>query len=186
MLETEFKAMLTEERFNVLRSMFEWDHVIEQTNSYYADSSMLLKQHGITLRVRTIDGLSRIQVKVHKNADSPLQICEENEFETDAIPESFTAEETENLTGLHVPASLLGSLTTHRYSLMYCDGVEICLDKSDYLGKTDYEIEIEYTGEIPQELKAKLAGAGIEFKAAAVGKMTRFMQRLNDVIHGAE
>ena len=65
MLETEFKAMLTEEQFNALRSMFEWDHVIEQTNSYYADSSMLLKQHGITLRVRTIDGLSKIQVKVH-------------------------------------------------------------------------------------------------------------------------
>ena len=186
MLETEYKAMLTPEQYEAIEKMFVWDKVIEQTNSYYADPKMLLKRGGITLRVRTIDGVSRIQVKVHKNELSPLQISEESEFETDTIPDGFTAEEVERMTGISVPASLLGSLTTKRNSLMYCDGVEICLDKSDYLGKTDYEIEVEYTGEIPDSLRAALAGAGVSFTDAAVGKMTRFMRRLNDVIHGAE
>ena len=186
MLETEFKSMLTEEAYKQLESMFEWDEIKEQINSYYSDPSLLLKSNGITLRVRTKDGVNKIQVKVHKNADSPLQICEESEFETDGIPESFSAEEVKNMTGVETPASLLGSLTTLRHSLMYTDGVEICLDKSDYLGTTDYEIEIEYTSEIPDSLKETLSGAGVKFSAPAVGKCTRFMVRLNDIIHGAE
>ncbi len=186
MLETEFKAMLTQEQYNDLDRMFKWDWVKEQTNSYYADPSMLLKKHGITLRIRTINGISKIQVKAHKNENSPLQICEETEFDTETIPNKFAADEVEHMTGISAPASLLGSLTTLRHSLMYSDGVEICLDKSDYLGKTDYEIEVEYTSEIPDSLKEKLADAGIEFKDAAVGKMTRFMQRLNDVMHGED
>ena len=186
MLETELKCMLTEEEYKRLETMFDWDWVKEQVNSYYSDPSLLLKKHGITLRVRTKDGISKIQIKVHKNSDSPLQICEESEYDIDHIPECFTEDEVEKMTGIRTKASLLGSLTTLRHSLMYCDGVEICLDRNDYLDKTDHELEVEYTGEMPDELRAKLSGAGIEFRDPAVGKCTRFMVRLSDIIHGAE
>lgn len=186
MLETELKCMLTREQYERLEQRFSWDWVKEQINTYYTDSSNTLKKNGITLRVRTKDGASVIQVKVHKNENSPLQICEEAEFPTDKIPDSFSAEECKKMTGLDISAHSLGSLTTLRHSLFYCDGVEICLDKNDYLDKTDYEIEVEYTKAIPEELTDILRGEGVEFKAAAVGKCTRFMQRLAAVIRGEE
>ncbi len=186
MLETELKCMLTEEEYDRLKTMFRWDWVKEQVNSYYSDPSLLLKKHGITLRVRTKDGISKIQVKAHKNAGSPLQICEESEYGINCVPDSFTADEVEKMTGLRTEASLLGSLTTLRHSLMYCGGVELCLDKNDYLDRTDYELELEYTKDIPDTLKNALADAGIGFSAPAVGKCTRFMQRLGELIRGAE
>ncbi|MGN0163124.1 MAG: CYTH domain-containing protein [Candidatus Ornithomonoglobus sp.] len=186
MLETELKCMLDEHTYLELEKMFEWDWVKEQINSYYTDPHNELKKNGITLRVRTKDNVNKIQIKVHKNANSPLQICEEAEFNTPDIPESFTPGQVMEMTGLEVPAALLGSLTTLRHSLMYTDGVEICLDKNDYLDKTDYEIEVEYTKEIPAELMNKLSAAGVRFEAAAVGKCTRFMQRLAAILRGEE
>ncbi|MGN1115767.1 MAG: CYTH domain-containing protein [Candidatus Ornithomonoglobus sp.] len=186
MLETELKCMLDEQTYLELEKMFEWDWVKEQVNSYYTDPHNKLKKNGITLRVRTKDNMNKIQIKVHKNADSPLQICEEAEYDIPDIPEGFPAERVKKMTGLEVPAALLGSLTTLRHSLMYTDGVEICLDKNDYLDKTDYEIEVEYTKDIPDELMEKLSSAGVRFEAAAVGKCTRFMQRLAGILRGEE
>ena len=67
---------------------------------------------------------------------------------------------------------------------MWNDNVEICLDKSEYLDRCDYEIEIEYTGEMPKELMDELASMGVEFKEKSVGKYTRFINRLMELIHG--
>ena len=186
MLETELKCMLTKEQYERLEKAFSWDWVKEQVNSYYSDLKNELKKNGITLRVRTKDNVNKIQVKVHKNANSPLQICEEAEFPIDNIPDGFTAEECEKMTGFALPVTCLGSLTTLRHSLFYCDGVEICLDKNDFLDKTDYEIEIEYTKDIPNELTDILRGCGVEFKAASVGKCSRFMMRLAAILRGEE
>lgn len=184
MLETELKCMLDKETYDRLEATFTWDEVFEQVNSYYTDPSGQLKKNGITLRVRTKGGKDIIQVKTHKNADSPLQIAEEAEFEANGIPERFSADDVLKMTGIEVPASLLGSLTTQRHSLIFCDGVEICLDKNDYLDKTDYEIEIEYTREIPDELTELLRIAGVEFTVPAVGKCSRFMIRLAKILKG--
>lgn len=186
MLETELKCMLTKEQYERLENIFTWDWVKEQINSYYTDSKNELKRNGITLRVRTKDNVSKIQVKIHKNEASALQICEESEFETNTIPDGFTAEECKRMTGIALPVVRLGSLTTLRHSLIYCDGVEICLDKNNYLDKTDYEIEIEYTKEIPAKLMDILCSEGVEFKAAATGKCSRFMMRLASIMHGEE
>lgn len=184
MLETELKCMLTYEQYNQIRLMFDWDCVKEQVNHYYSDSQNLLKRNGITLRVRTKDGINKIQVKKHTNTVSSLQVSEETEFETGNIPDDFSCDEVEKMTGLAVSATLLGSLSTLRHSLFYAEGVEICLDKNDYINKTDYEIEIEYTEKIPLELLDKLKECGVEFTDIAVGKCTRFMKRLAAFLHG--
>lgn len=184
MLETELKCMLDEETYLRLEKLFDWDWVKEQVNSYYTDRENLLKQNGITLRVRTKDGKNKIQIKAHKNADSPLQICEEAEYDTAEIPENFTADEVEKMTGIHAEASLLGSLSTLRHSLIYGGNTEICLDKNEFLDRTDYEIELEYTGSVPEELLEQLKAHGVEFSEPAVGKCTRFMRRLYAIIHG--
>lgn len=182
MIETELKAMLSYDQYEILMDMFTWDSAVSQTNHYYTDKSGELKNHGITFRIRTIDNKSVIQVKKHTNSNSPLQICEENEFEIDFIPQEFSQNEIKEMTGIEISTSYIGDLTTIRNSCMYCDGVEICLDKNDYLDTTDYEIEIEYTSPIPDELLTKLAEAGVTFNKPSRGKFSRFMTQLLSII----
>ncbi len=180
MLETELKAMLTKSQYEALKNIFSWDDVKEQTNSYYIAPDNFQKKHGITFRVRTIDGVHTIQVKKHHPKQGALQIAEETEYVVDAIPQIFNEDETEKYTGIRTVASFIGELMTKRNSCIFCDGVEICLDKSTYLETTDYEIEIEYTKNIPQELLDTLAQNGVLFDTPTPGKFSRFMNRLKN------
>ena len=178
MQETELKAIISENQYNMLETKFLWDSIKEQTNSYYISPDNSLKRNGITFRIRTIDNKHTIQIKKHPAKDRALQISDESEYEIDHIPYEFNQDEVNAYTGISVPVSLIGELTTLRHSFMFSDGVEICLDKSFYLGQTDYEIEIEYTKPIPDELFAKLSDIGIDFSKKCVGKFSRFMNRL--------
>ena len=63
MLETELKAMLTLDEYNTIKNMFDWDSSKEQINSYYTDANGALKSNGITMRIRTKDGVNKIQIK---------------------------------------------------------------------------------------------------------------------------
>lgn len=180
MLETELKAMLDKKQYNTIKDMFLWDSVKEQTNSYYIAPDNILKKHGITFRVRTKDDIHTVQVKKHQPKQGALQIAEETEFAIDSIPDTFCEADMLKYTGIETSASLIGELTTLRHSLFFCDGVEICLDKSTYLDCMDYEIEIEYTTPIPDELIKKLADNGICFDKPTPGKFSRFMNRLKN------
>ena len=134
MLETELKAMLTKSQFDKIKEIFTWDSIKNQINSYYISPDNLLKKHGITLRIRTIDNTHILQVKKHTSKNGALQISEESEFEIDAIPIELTDDDVYKYTGIKTTASLIGDLTTTRYSCFYTPEVEICLDKSTYLG----------------------------------------------------
>ena len=175
MLETEYKSLLTEEEYSRIAGHFDWDSIKEQTNHYYSDDDKILAKNRVMFRVRIKDGKSVIQVKLHKNAGSPLQICEELEYSVDGVPETIT--DGEKYTGIKTgELKKLGSTVTLRHSKMWDSKTEICLDKTEYLGIIDYEIEIEYTGEeIPAELSAELTALGIEFKGSSIGKYTRFL-----------
>ncbi len=184
MRETELKCMLDEQIYLKLKALFDWDWVKEQENHYYSDAVGELRKNGITFRVRTKDGINKLQLKMHKNNNSPLQICDELEYPIDSVPDKFTSQQVNELTGIDTDVSRLGSLKTLRHSLFYCDGVEICLDKNEFLDKTDYEIELEYTQEIPQTLLALLKDNGVDFTAPCKGKCSRFMTRLAQIIKG--
>lgn len=180
--ETELKCMLTESEYILLKSIFTRLSAKEQVNYYYSDTQGLLRKNGITFRIRTKDGINRLQLKIHKKSSGALQVCDEYEYPIENIPDGFDSESVKKLTGLDTPVFLLGSLTTLRHSCFYCDGVEICLDKNDYLGITDYEIEIEYTETIPPELLEIFSRNGIVFKSQASGKCSRFMKRLSRTV----
>ena len=74
-------------------------------------------------------------------------------------------------------ADLAGSLHTQRKLCTDFDHVEICLDKSEYLGLTDYELELEYTADYPEKPLEILKNAGITQGQAVIGKYARFMER---------
>ncbi len=178
MLETEYKSLLTRAEYEKIAEHFIWDCSFTQTNNYYGDADGILAKNRVMVRVREKDGKSVIQVKLRKNTGSPLQICEELEFPCPGAPDELA--DSERYTGIKTGAlKKLGASVTLRRSKMWDDKTEICLDKTEYLGITDYEIEVEYTGsEMPAALRAELGTLGIKFKAASIGKYTRFLNAL--------
>ncbi len=181
MLETEYKSLLTKSEYEKIAAHFTWDSIFTQTNHYYGDADGILEKNRIMLRVREKDGGSVIQVKLHKNAGSPLQICEELEFPASGVPDTIV--DGEKYIGIKTgELQNLGCTVTKRHSKMWDEKTEICLDKTEYLGTTDYELEIEYIGGgIPPGLHTELDMLGIEFKAASVGKYTRFLNRAREI-----
>ena len=180
MTETELKTIVTKDQYDIINATFNWEDIKTQINSYYISPDNILKKHGITFRVRTINGEHILQIKKHSGRDGALQVSEETEFPIESIPDEFREDEVFKFCGIKVQASLIGDLKTIRKSVFFADGVEVCLDKSEYLGTTDYEIEIEYTSPIPQELLDILYNEGVTFDKPCTGKFSRFMNRLLD------
>ncbi|MGN0650791.1 MAG: CYTH domain-containing protein [Oscillospiraceae bacterium] len=146
MVENEFKLMLNEEQYCRIKSAFEWDDRVEQTNYYYDNASLDLSERHITCRVRRIGSEHFLQMKLPNGAaysrielESPLG---------NTLPEIITADMMQKLCGAeNLPeVMLLGSLQTTRLCKHF-EGAEIDLDKSVYFNQTDYELEIEFTDE---------------------------------------
>ena len=87
------------------------------------------------VRIRVVGEVAKIQVKLHKNENSPLQICEENGFETEEVPDIINAELAKEITGEDVGRLYkMGCAVTIRNSLVH-NGSELCLDKTTYFDK---------------------------------------------------
>lgn len=183
MLETELKSIISKETYDKIKAMYPWDSEKLQENHYYADASGILGANRTVFRIRKKDGVFKIQLKIHKNENSPLQICEETEFGCTGAPEKISTEESKKYTGEDIGELIkIGFNITRRCSFMWNDSTEICLDKTDYFDVTDYEIEIEYTGEKPSALIEELGRAGVNFDSPSVGKYTRFIQRFKELM----
>lgn len=182
MLETEFKSIIDEETYENVKNAYKWDYAQLQTNTYYTDKNGILGKNKIMVRVREKNGVFKVQVKSHKNAGSPLQICEETEFDISLLPEMISSEDAEKYTGMQVGELYkVGKLSTLRHSLMRFENVEICLDKSNYFDCEDLEIEVEYTGELPDIVMRELDKLGVKFDKPTVGKYTRFLNRMKEL-----
>ncbi len=175
MTETEIKSIIDETTYKQAIKAFKWDSVKEQTNYYYTDKNGILREKRIMVRVRVVDGIPKIQIKLHKNENSPLQICEENEYETDCVPDVIDSEKAREITGIDTGELYkMGFASTVR-NLKYHNGSELCLDKTTYFDKTDYEVEVEYEDKMSADLLMKLTSLGIAFNKKCVGKFSRFL-----------
>ena len=177
MLEKEVKIMLTEEEYERCGGLFEFGAALRQVNNYYY--SPKCAERGISVRVREVGGEVLLQVKIPVSTEGSLAVREELERKLHFVPERIGPETLDEVCGVADEAVLQGSLETWR-RICRLDGVEICLDRNEYLGVTDYEIELEYTGEYPQELIDKLAAAGIAADKPQRSKLGRFLSRLNE------
>ena len=156
MTETEIKSMIDKDLYESILNAFTWEKVREQTNYYYTDKAGILREKRIMVRIRVVGEVAKIQVKLHKNENSPLQICEE-----------ITGEDVGEL-------YKMGCAVTIRNSLVH-NGSELCLDKTTYFDKTDYEVEVEYEEKISADLLMKLTSLGVRFNEKCVGKFSRFL-----------
>ncbi|MFR5052062.1 MAG: CYTH domain-containing protein [Ruminococcus bicirculans (ex Wegman et al. 2014)] len=148
-IEREIKISLTQEQYKTAEKLFQWGKIIEQTNFYYIPQ----QDTGMTsIRVRQIGEKYFLQLKAPISENGALHVKKEYEQQLDSLPETLTAQELSQLVGRDFPAAdLAGSLHTQRKLCTDFDHVEICLDKSEYLGLTDYELELEYTADYPEK-----------------------------------
>ena len=175
MRETEIKSIIDEKTYLKAEKTFKWDSVREQENHYFTDDNGVLREHRVMVRVRVIEGKSKIQVKLHKNTNSPLQICEETEFDIDEVPEIIDAQTAKKITGMDVGVlRRMGCAVTLRHSMKH-NGSELCLDKTTYFSKTDYEVEVEYEDKMSADILMKLTSLGILFNKKSIGKFSRFL-----------
>ena len=185
MLEKEIKIRLSEEEYGLIEKAFGFSSEVWQVNHYYTCRECAQKR--ISVRVREVGGRKLLQVKLPVGGDSgSLMVREERERELSGVPDRLPAEVLEEICGINAEAVRTGSLATLRKLCYDYEGVELALDKNEYLGITDYELEAEYTGEYPSEVVARIASLGIDTEKEAFGKYSRFCERLRSMMNGGD
>lgn len=175
MIEKEIKILLSQAEYDMLCETFKEDRVIVQRNNYYSCEKS--KELTASIRIREIGNDCFLQVKTPIKTEGSLSVKHEFELKVSAVTDTIDAEILTKLTNIDFGnAKLIGALETRRRLTLPDSETEICLDKNMYLGKTDYELEIEYTGEYPQKLVDLLKEKGISAEKSTKGKFARFLQ----------
>ena len=177
--EKEIKILLTKDEYQKLDGIFDWSKDYIQTNHYYGSEEDIISKTN-TYRVREKNGKIKIQVKMPISYDGSLHIKKEYEKDINSVPGVLSKEELSEITGhdFNNDKEYIGKLETRRKECLKYDNVEICLDKNDYLGKTDYEIEVEFKGAYPTEIISVLETNGLNTTASVEGKNSRYMKAL--------
>lgn len=174
--EKEIKLLLTKVEYERIRSLFAFETPYVQTNYYYGHENL---DPRITIRIRKKNDL-KLQIKIPVRINGTLHIKEEYEGTVDEIYDILPFEKVRNIYDVGVDSDLylLGSLCTNRRICTLFPNVEIALDQNRYLGKIDYELEIEYKGDYPIQVTDILEKEKIFLKGNTKGKKTRFMEEL--------
>ena len=130
-IEKEYAVALTKQQYEKLTKAFDYNCRI-QTNYYYASH-----RNDVGIRVRSVNGQNIFTLKKEENGHTI-----EHELLVDEVslnhPEIQKLLQKFNVT----EPFLIGKMQTTRMTYLTDEG-ELALDKSDYLGISDYEIEYE-------------------------------------------
>lgn len=144
--EVQFKTLLTKEEYENLMERFKGNRTDYQTNHYFDTSRFSLKALDCSLRVRERDSLELTLKRKKGYALQELTIpIDKQTFdeikESGAIPEGDIKNELIPLIGEQKLNNFI-SLSTLRMFFPFKNGV-LFIDKSEYLGIVDYELEYE-------------------------------------------
>ncbi|TKD71881.1 CYTH domain-containing protein [Pseudalkalibacillus hwajinpoensis] len=150
-VEIEFKNMLTKDEYVALLSAYELskEDIKTQTNDYFDTKDFLLREKGAALRVRSKNNTLFLTLKepASEGLLETHQSITQDTFDfiksKGQLPEGEVQEQLHNL-GVHTELLHLGSLTTHRAERTIESGL-LVLDRSEYLGREDFELEFEVT-----------------------------------------
>lgn len=150
-LEIEFKNLLTEaEYLSLLHSLgAKQSDFFSQENYYFDTKKEVLKSLNAGLRIRVLPDAAELTLKtpfgLHLlETTDHLSLAEASHYLSNQIIKDDGIV-GKKLIGLGVPVKDLycfGSLKTVRFEKNIPEGL-IVLDKSSYVGKTDYELEFE-------------------------------------------
>lgn len=152
-IETELKVLLSKEHFKKLTEHFHLSTqpTIVQRNTYYDTADSKLKLADSALRLRNFPLASEWTIKHRQDAFRSLEITQTNPKPINPSPATINASNINSpgllefldhhaidLASLHKTYDIL----TERWNIATEVG-EYALDKSYFLGVTDYEIEFE-------------------------------------------
>ena len=168
-IEVEFKTLLSQQEYERLMEKFKGNRIDVQTNHYFETARFSLKAIDASLRVRERDTLEltlkrKKGYNIHELSMPITQEQLEEIRETGKIPDEAFNEEVVHLIGDQKLINFL-SLSTVRMFFAYKNGV-LFIDKSEYLGICDYELEYEaksyHAGK--QEFISIISELGIKYK----------------------
>ena len=139
-LEREFKSALTKEEYELLINKFDLKNKIYiQTNYYFDTLNHDLRNSHDTLRIRVKEINNHLTYKKETDEGQfETTIVLDNDDANNKIQNGFDANEL----GINHFVQVVAKLKTSRTRFKYDCG-EIFIDKNDYYGITDYEIEFE-------------------------------------------
>lgn len=181
MTECEKKLLLSEEAYNALMEQFSSSRkpIVTQVNYYFDTDDFAMNRQDTTCRIRLKDGQYQATMKRHAAG---------TDQSTEAEMEIYAGLDHNAFTDMGL--KLWGALTTHRCVLLKNPHLEVVLDRNEYLGYTDYELEIEYLPEYEKEARAVLKEVekalqrkrspiyNIGIFSAGLNKSKRFFKRM--------
>ena len=180
MVEKEFKKVVSKKEFEKLLNLFGYEKKTTQVNIYYTNETIKY-EYNLSVRVRCVNGKMLLQVKEPICKGGALNIKREYEKDIKSIDYIIRGNELNELTRKkgYKDVYLLGFLVTERYIKKIKEyNCEIAFDKNTYLGKEDYEIELEYSEDIPIELVDMI---GFQ-DAKTAGKYHRYITEYDRII----
>lgn len=178
-IEKEIKILLNESEYNLVSNMFEWCSEVEQINHYYANINNIIDDSNSTIRVREINGIFLLQIKLPLLENGNCFLKHEFEKPIEEVPLIIKREMLENLViGKRFDdVEKIGTLTTKRKICSNMADIQICLDYNLYLNTHDYELEIEFHEKYPYEIIKRLNYMGIYTNIKSRGKYSRFLSK---------
>ena len=181
MTECEKKLLLSEKAYNALIEQFSSSRkpIVTQVNYYFDTDDFAMNRRNTTCRIRLKDGQYKATMKRHAAG---------TDQSTEAEMEIYAGLDHNAFTDMGL--KLWGALTTHRCVLLKNPHLEVVLDRNEYLGYTDYELEIEYLPEYEKEARAVLKEVekalqrkrspiyNIGIFSAGLNKSKRFFKRM--------
>lgn len=148
--EIEFKQILNRSTYEkIYHTYFKNKKTFTQTNYYIDTNHFKLKQHHSALRIRVKDNHYEMTLKVPEdvglteynhivNIEPQLNMS----IKLSQLPSDIRNIVKNEFNVFNDELVILGHLTTHRLETPHQNEL-LVLDKSEYLGKTDYELEYE-------------------------------------------
>lgn len=175
-IEIEYKSLLDKETYQKLLKIFRLeDKIYEQTNYYFDDEKKTLKKDKIVLRIRK----KNVSIKLTKKSTYGDNILEESIYLKDdeaqnMIKNGFDA----SMIKINTYVKNIGTLKTLRAKCPYKNGT-LFLDKNEYNGITDYELEYEASSDITgeSEFQEILNEFNIPFKKS----QSKFVRCMNSI-----
>ena len=189
MTELEKKLLLTEDEYDYLMEHLGYESpliqkpILTQINYYFDTDDFSMNRQNTTCRIRLKDGKYTATMKNHSSGTD-----KSTETEMDIY------DGLDNNAFTDMGLKLQGELVTNRCVVLKYPNCEAVLDKNEYLGHTDYELEIEYKPEHEKDAQAILKifrdmltrrkcfliyKEGLKETPDVPSKSSRFFERMN-------
>jgi uncharacterized protein YjbK len=188
-IEIEAKILVSETDFQKLKVLLNVgeDIKVVQTNHYIDDSTGSLKQYGFALRIRELKSTYTLTLKspmaegtLEKNQTITKQHYQA--FKDQGVFPPGLIQDFLEMFGFKTAAlRIITFLTTERYETTF-EGRHVCLDKNQYHGITDYEVESEESSlkHAAETLKNLCEAAHIPYQANQISKYARAIKTLSN------